>query len=174
MGLLAGGSARNIVPDQAVMACETRCVDREADNALLAGARATLGRIARERELGLEITIQGRAGCADSDAELARLLARTALELPPGPDGRPLFAVGKICSEGRMAASEDAATLMEAVQLSGGQAAYALLGADLAGGHHTPHFDFDESVLWPGALWLAAVCGRLCGQALLTVRRPYV
>ena len=73
-----------------------------------------------------------------------------------------------------MAASEDASTLMEAVQLGGGQAAYALLGADLAGGHHTPHFDFDESVLWPGALWLAAVCGRLCGQALLTVRRPYV
>ena len=52
---------------------------------------------------------------------------------------------------------------MEAVRLGGGQAAYALLGADLAGGHHTPHFDFDESVLWPGALWLAAVCGRLCG-----------
>ena len=31
-----------------------------------------------------------------------------------------------------MAASEDAATLMEAVQLGGGQAAYALLGADRA------------------------------------------
>ncbi|EFL87132.1 amidohydrolase [Desulfovibrio sp. 3_1_syn3] len=163
VGLLAGGSARNIVPDQAVMACETRCVDRKADNALLAGARAALRRIARERELGLEITIQGRAGCANSNAELAQLLARTALELPPGPDGQPLFAAGKICSEGRMTASEDAATLMEAVRLGGGQAAYALLGADLAGGHHTPHFDFDESVLWPGALWLAAVCGRLCG-----------
>lgn len=26
----------------------------------------------------------------------------TALELPPGPDGQPLFAAGKICSEGRM------------------------------------------------------------------------
>ena len=32
-----------------------------------------------------------------------------------------------------MAASEDAATLMEAVQLGGGQAAYALLGAGSGG-----------------------------------------
>ncbi len=162
VGLLSGGTARNIVPDQARMSCETRCADREADNALLARARALLARIAWERELELDISIQGRAGCAASDPELARLLARTALELPPDPDGRQPFAPDKVRAEGLMKASEDAATLMEAVRLSGGQAAYALLGANLAGGHHSPRFDFDEAVLWPGARWLATVCRKLC------------
>ena len=97
-----------------------RCADREADNALLARARALLARIAWERELELDISIQGRAGCAASDPELARLLARTALELPPDPDGRQPFAPDKVRAEGLMKASEDAATLMEAVRLSGG------------------------------------------------------
>lgn len=156
MGLLSGGTARNIVPDQARMSCETRRADREADNALLA-------RIAWERKLELDISIQGRAGCAASDPELARLLVRTALELPPDPDGRQPFALDKMCAEGLMKASEDAATLMEAVRLSGGQATYALLGANLAGGHHSPRFDFDEAVLWPGARWLA---GRSAGSCV--------
>lgn len=165
VGWLAGGSSRNAVPDRAYLLCETRGRNLEADRTIFAAARDTLQRITRQRGLGLEVHVQGRAGCASSDEDLAHLLARTALEMP-GRDGAPLFLPENVSERGRMNASEDAATLMEAVRLGGGQAAFALLGADLNGGHHQPDFDFDEAALWPGALWLAAACKRLCAQSI--------
>ena len=36
---------------------------------------------------------------------------------------------------------------MERVQSHGGEAAYMMIGADLAAGHHDSHFDFDEKAL---------------------------
>ena len=62
-----------------------------------------------------------------------------------------------------MGASDDATTLMRAVQAEVGLAAYAFLGADLAAGHHQPGFDFDEAVLWPGVRWLEKICRELAG-----------
>lgn len=162
VGRLEGGTARNSVPDQAVMICETRCASKSADAALLRRARELAASIAQERGLKCRLDVVGRAGCACSDPALAGLLAQIALALPPRPDGQPFFRPEDAHSHGVMTASEDAATLMEAVRISGGQAAYALIGADLAADHHTPAFDFDEAALWPGALWLAAVCKRLC------------
>ena len=44
-------------------------------------------------------------------------------------------------------ASEDFSYFMERVQEKGGQAAYIMVGADLAAGHHDSHFDFDENSL---------------------------
>jgi aminobenzoyl-glutamate utilization protein A len=56
-------------------------------------------------------------------------------------------------------ASEDATLLANAVTARGGAAGIFVLGADLADGHHTPHFDFDEGVLSAGALFMAALIG---------------
>jgi aminobenzoyl-glutamate utilization protein A len=47
-------------------------------------------------------------------------------------------------------ASDDATALMRRVQASGGTATYVGLGADLAGPHHAPSFDFDEAALASG------------------------
>ena len=47
-------------------------------------------------------------------------------------------------------ASDDAGFMMERVQKNGGQAAYLVLGADLAAGHHASAFDFDEQALAQG------------------------
>lgn len=87
VGRLAGGTARNSVPDQAVMNCETRCASKSADAALLRQARDLVASIAREHGLEWRLDVVGRAGCARSDPALAGLLARIALELPPGPAG---------------------------------------------------------------------------------------
>ncbi|MNG98594.1 p-aminobenzoyl-glutamate hydrolase subunit A [compost metagenome] len=56
----------------------------------------------------------------------------------------------------RFGASEDAGFLIERVQRSGGEAAYLILGADLAAPHHHPEFDFDETVLSHGVALLEA------------------
>ena len=54
----------------------------------------------------------------------------------------------------RFGASEDAGFLIERVQQNGGQAAYLILGANLAAPHHHPEFDFDEAVLEHGVALL--------------------
>ncbi|MGL6151813.1 MAG: amidohydrolase, partial [Aeromonas sobria] len=56
----------------------------------------------------------------------------------------------------RFGASEDAGFLMERVQKQGGEAAYLILGADLAAPHHHNAFDFDERVMQSGVELLAA------------------
>jgi aminobenzoyl-glutamate utilization protein A len=53
-------------------------------------------------------------------------------------------------------ASEDATILANAVTERGGKAGYFVFGSQLAGDHHTPQFDFDESVLSKAAGFLAA------------------
>ncbi|MGL4714603.1 MAG: amidohydrolase, partial [Aeromonas sp.] len=53
-------------------------------------------------------------------------------------------------------ASEDAGFLMERVQKQGGEAAYLILGADLAAPHHHNAFDFDERVMQRGVDLLAS------------------
>lgn len=163
VGRLEGGSSRNTVPAEAFMACETRGDTSEVNEDMLRRARAVIEGAAVMHGLRWRLDMVGGAPSAESDAPLAALLARCARELPPDAHGRAAFAPARIREQGRMGASDDASTLMRAVQARGGQAAYAFLGADLAAGHHQPHFDFDESVLWPGVRWLEKVCRELAG-----------
>lgn len=61
-------------------------------------------------------------------------------------------------------ASEDFSYFMERVQAHGGQAAYMMIGANLAAGHHDSHFDFDEKALSYSLKMLAtAAVALLCG-----------
>ena len=53
----------------------------------------------------------------------------------------------KIVTDCDFGASEDFAYFMERVQSHGGQAAYLMIGANLAAGHHDSHFNFDENAL---------------------------
>ena len=77
-------------------------------------------------------------------------------------DGRPGFT--RVIQKARGSASEDAATLMQAVQMGGGQASYMLFGSQLASGHHSGEFDFDESILAPASRFLALAAMGLAGQ----------
>ena len=54
-------------------------------------------------------------------------------------------------------ASEDATLLASAVAARGGSAGILVLGSDIADGHHTPNFDFDETVLERGTLLLSGL-----------------
>jgi aminobenzoyl-glutamate utilization protein A len=52
-----------------------------------------------------------------------------------------------ILPEGNIGGSEDCTYFMERVQQKGGQAAYLMVGTELAAGHHDSRFDFDEESL---------------------------
>ena len=82
---------------------------------------------------------------------------------------RDLCVSGKIFQEHLMqhqfGASEDATLMCRAVSERNGRAAYFVFGSDLAGGHHTSDFDFDEGVLVDGtAVLTAAVLSSLGGS----------
>jgi aminobenzoyl-glutamate utilization protein A len=53
------------------------------------------------------------------------------------------------------------AYFMSRVQENGGQAAYAIIGTELAAGHHESRFDFDEAVLCRAVAYAAGVTASL-------------
>lgn len=161
VGELRGGGARNVVAATALLRGETRAATSDMAEDLFARARAVLEGAAAMYGLGCRITVAGETPAAASDADLAARLAALARSLRTEQD-RPLFA--QVREQVDMGASDDAAVLMRAVQKAGGKAAYAILGSNLKAGHHAPNFDLDESCLWPGLLWLEAVCRAYAAQ----------
>lgn len=160
VGCLRGGTARNVVAQTALLQGETRAVTCDMADDLFARARGVLAGAAAMYGLRHRLRLAGQCPAADSDAAFAAQLARWAREVRL-EDGRAAFA--RVEEQTGMGASDDAATFMRAVQQQGGQVAYAILGSSGPAGHHDPRFDVDESVLWPGVLWLEHVCRRLAG-----------
>ena len=141
VGRISGGTASNIVPDTAELLLETRADDGAVNADLESRARAMLEGAALMHGLGVDIELIGAVTTARPDAAAAEAVASAGraaglrLGRPPADSG---------------IASDDATALMRRVQEHGGTATYAGLGADLAGPHHTPTFDFDEAALVPG------------------------
>jgi aminobenzoyl-glutamate utilization protein A len=141
VGALHGGTSSNIVPDLATMLLETRAdsghVNEEIEvrvRAALEGAAATYGGTVEIERTGAVTTATGDPAVADAVAHAAR---STGLDVVV-----PTANLG--------VASDDATAFMRRVQSRGGVATYLAIGSDLAGPHHTPGFDLDESVLGPG------------------------
>ena len=70
---------------------------------------------------------------------------------------RAVPAFTHIAREQDFGATEDFTILLEDVQKRGGQGTYIQLGAELAAGHHSPLFDFDEAALPLGLELLARI-----------------
>jgi aminobenzoyl-glutamate utilization protein A len=141
VGALHGGTSSNVVPDLATMLLETRAdsghVNEEIESrvrAALEGAAATYGGTVAIERTGAVTTATGDPAVADAVADAARA---TDLDVVI-----PTAELG--------VASDDATAFMRRVQSRGGVATYLAIGSDLAGPHHTPGFDLDESVLGPG------------------------
>lgn len=160
VGVMTAGTGRNIVPGSARLECEVRGRPEEVSDFLFAGARRAAEGAALMNGLGLSVETVGHAGCMESDDALSSRMAALAEDFRI--DGRPGFT--RVIQKARGSASEDAATLMQAVQMGGGQASYMLFGSQLASGHHSGEFDFDESILAPASRFLALAAMGLAGQ----------
>ena len=107
-------------------------------------------------DVKVDIEKVGGAAGGSNSPELAAFLEEEAKSL--GIFNEVVCA----CSFG---ASEDFSYFMERVQSHGGQAAYMMVGADLAAGHHDSHFDFDERALgYSLKLMGCAVCKLLLSK----------
>jgi aminobenzoyl-glutamate utilization protein A len=138
VGPVGGGSASNVVPEEAFMEFEVR----GGTNALHDHMKEWATRII-EHSAGLhgcEVDLEWGSylPTAPSDEALTDVVedVATASDRVTGttyfdsPDG-----------------SEDATFLMREVQENGGQACYLGIGSDSPGGHHTETFDVDEDAL---------------------------
>ena len=152
VGTMRAGSGRNVIADHAFLEIEVRGETEEIAEYMRRRAEAALQGAALMQDVKVEVRIVGRTTTADSDPELARLIAEAGAEMP---------AISISAVPHQAGGSEDATYFMRRVQKRGGKAAYAVIGSDLASGHHTPRFDIDESDIGWGIELLARTLLRL-------------
>jgi aminobenzoyl-glutamate utilization protein A len=156
VGRLVAGTGRNVICPNASLWIETRGENSEINDYMVAAARRVLEAAAAMYDVSLSIIPMGEAQSANSNAQLARRVEKTALTLGG-------FAISTNISSG---GSEDFTYMMRRVQANGGLATNIGLGADLGGfGGHTAEYDFDEGALPLGVALLTAVTINLLGEA---------
>jgi len=137
-GLVGGGTASNIVPEEAFVEGEVRGETTALMEYMDEHARRILRSAAEMHDCEVEVEYGGRAPGAESDDELADVVASVAAST----DG-----VDTVLDSDALGGSEDATYLMRHVQERGGLASYVCVGTDHPGGHHTPTFDVDEETI---------------------------
>jgi aminobenzoyl-glutamate utilization protein A len=145
-GRVEGGTASNIVPEQAELVGEVRGETTELKDYMDEKARRVCESAAEMHGCTVEFGVGGEAPSAESDQALVERTYAAA-------DG--VAGVDSVLERDELGGSEDATYLMEHVQDRGGLAAYVGVGTDHPGGHHTATFDVDEDSLVPGVEWLA-------------------
>ncbi|MFC5366408.1 amidohydrolase [Salinirubrum litoreum] len=137
-GLVGGGTATNIIPEQSFIEGEVRGETTELKEYMREHAERILHSAAEMHDCEVELTTEGVAPSAVSDQGIVDVVHAVS-QRTPGVDS-PI-------ERDELGGSEDATYLMQRVQERGGQACYVGVGTDHPGGHHTPTFDVDEESL---------------------------
>ena len=137
-GRVGGGTATNIIPEEAFVHGEVRGETTEIRDFTFDRAEKVFEGAATSHDCEVDIDVEGEAPSAESDEELVEVV-QTASEAHPD--------VTRPTRRGSLGGSEDATFLMQYVQNNGGLATYVGVGTDHPGGHHTATFDVDEDSL---------------------------
>jgi len=144
VGRMEGGTARNIIADNAKLEVELRSDSQSIENELLEGLECIVRHSAQKQGCSFEIKKVGEASAASGDDSLAEQIKDEAKNMDCFTD--------VILSDKVNRGSEDFTSLMNDVQSRGGKACFIGIGAALPGKHlehHTPNFDIDENALVP-------------------------
>ena len=152
VGVLEAGTGRNVTADKALLKLETRGATSAINEFMETEAKRVIEAAAAMYCVEVSVEKVGGAAGGSNTPELAAFVAKRAKELG---------VFSKIVNDCDFGASEDFAYFMERVQSHGGQAAYLMVGADLAAGHHDSHFNFDENALPNAAKILACTAASL-------------
>ena len=153
-GRVGGGTARNIVPEEAFIDGEVRGGTTELMEYTREEARTVLEHAAAMHDCTVDIETGPAAPSAESDDRLREHVAAVARESD---------RVERVHDRDELGGSEDATVLMNRVQAGGGLATYVGIGTDHPGGHHTARFDVDEASLATGVEVLTDTIERLGG-----------
>lgn len=138
VGVLNAGSGRNVIPANAILKLETRGASSKINEYMASEAKRIIEAAAAMYDVEVKITEMGGAAGGNNTKELADTITSVA---------KRIGIFEEIVPHSDFGASEDFSYFMERVQQKGGQAAYMMVGADLAAGHHDSYFDFDEKSL---------------------------
>ncbi|SFG13464.1 aminobenzoyl-glutamate utilization protein A [Halopelagius inordinatus] len=156
-GMVGGGTATNIVPEEAFIEGEVRGETTELMEYMEEKSRRVLRSAAEMHGCEVETFTEGKAPSARSDDELVSVVSDVA---------RENANVTSLVERDALGGSEDATYLMREVQENGGKAAYIGVGTDHPGGHHTGTFDVDEDSIGLGIDVLSSAIREL------STRRP--
>lgn len=138
VGVFRAGSGRNIVADKAFLQVETRGETQSVQEYMSKECIRMIQHTAMVYDVKAEIKVVGEAASAECNPELVQEVYKITSSMNGQLEVVPTLPYQ---------ASEDAATMMTAVQQQGGKATYLLFGSHLPQGHHHPGFDFDEETL---------------------------
>ena len=134
-GLVGGGTATNVVPEESYIEGELRGATTELADYMSDHADRILESAAGMHDCEVEVSTKGEAPSATSDDALAGIVGDVAGDVT---------GVTDIVDRADLGGSEDATYLMRSVQKRGGLACYVGVGTDHPGGHHTSTFDVVE------------------------------
>jgi aminobenzoyl-glutamate utilization protein A len=146
VGVISGGSVRNVIPSYARIEFETRGINSKVNAYMKKRAEAIIASCAMMYDVEYSLNCVGNAESFEPDMAFGKEIAEYA---------RSTGIFSNIIDVGPMNASEDCTAYMNRVISRGGKATYMMFGADLASQHHTPEFDFDEKVLSDAVALLA-------------------
>jgi aminobenzoyl-glutamate utilization protein A len=154
VGHVEGGAPghTNVVADRAAFEAEVRGEDTELMEYAFQACSTVIRTAAERHGCDVSVTVEGEAPREDSDPETAGAVEAAARAHPDVTETIPSADFG---------ASEDATYLMKRVKENGGNAAYAVVGTDHPGGHHSSTFDVDERSLAIGVDVLSDAVVRL-------------
>ena len=151
-GLVGGGTATNITPEEAFIEGEVRGETTELMEYMVDRADTVIESAAAMHDCTVDIERLGEAPSAVSDPELSSVVMAAA---------EKTSGVTSIIERDSLGGSEDATYLMQRVQDNGGTAAYVGVGTDHPGGHHTRTFDVMEGDIQIGIDVLASAIEQL-------------
>ena len=155
VGRFTAGTGRNVIPEKAHLALETRGETSELNSYVYNYALRILESAAAMHDCTVQIVHMGGAEGAKSDPALMIKVEEAA---------KALGCYSEIHTQaGKSGGSEDYTYMMQRVQQNKGLATFVSIGAKpnyedaVFGGHHTAEFDLDESVLATSAALFSTV-----------------
>ena len=143
VGMIQGGTGRNVVPDHAVIQFEVRGETTEINRFMDEEARRICLAAAQMAGCRCEMILQGGSESQHSDEDFLEWIAGVVER------DLPRLRISS-CKNAKNWGSEDISLMMNRVQEHGGKAVYMRSITPMASAQHTVGFDFDEKVLVDG------------------------
>ena len=150
VGVIQGGTGRNVIPDKAMMQIEVRGETTEINAYMDEQARRICQAAAEMTGCTCEMIPQGASESQQSDLDFLSHIGDVVR------DHLPHLKVSS-CENAQNWGSEDISLMMNRVQAHGGKATYMRSMTDMASAQHTTAFDFDEKVLVDGIQTFSAI-----------------
>jgi aminobenzoyl-glutamate utilization protein A len=150
--MLRAGESQGVTPGLAVLELGVWTTSSNVHSYLKARISEIAAGVASTWQVEAAIQHIGDAPLADHDESLG-LVAQEVARMTPGIDN--------VVETLQLSAADDATVLLEHVSARGGRGIYSVIGSDLADGHHTPAFDFDEASLLHGTTVVSGIISSL-------------